>query len=325
MIQRAFLTIGLGLVACGPKTEPARAPEPAPATVEAPQPASSNPAPSEAQPPSETAPPDSPAPEAKPEAPAIRDVCYAMCDKVKAKCPQSAFESCRVNCTTYDPPPSGCEDVVRAALECARDAADLVCANVAPESCGKRFRQISACAAGEKPSASGEPASASLPNGFSVYENAGEGIRAPMPQGVAPGTDGVIATAKDTSGAVYTIRKLPRPEGRVNEKAFLKVAMNLLGRCSDKMKLKGLVEKPGRRQHSLRRKRARQRRQSGPRGVLSVRLRSQVTGGSTALHRTNVAAAEAAERGSTRSSGDASLARQHGGPRSATRSRGAGA
>jgi hypothetical protein len=169
-----------------------------------------------------------------------------MCDKVKAKCPQSAFESCRVNCTTYDPPPSGCEDVVRAALECARDAADLVCANVAPESCGKRFRQISACAAGEKPSASGEPASASLPNGFSVYENAGEGIRAPMPQGVAPGTDGVIATAKDTSGAVYTIRKLPRPEGRVNEKAFLKVAMNLLGRCSDKMKLKGLVEKPGR-------------------------------------------------------------------------------
>ena len=243
MFQRALLTIGLGLAACGPKTEPVKTPEPASSASPAPEP---TPVASEAPAPSDPAPPSNPAPEAKPAAASIHDVCFAMCDKVKAKCPKSAFESCRINCSKYDPPPSGCDDVVRSALECARDAADLVCANVAPESCGKRFRQITACAAGEKPSASGEPASASLPAGFTLYENASEGIVAPMPQGAAPGAEGIVATAKDTGGAVYTIRKLPRPEGKISERVFLKVAMNLLGRCSDKMKLQGMVDKPGR-------------------------------------------------------------------------------
>jgi hypothetical protein len=242
MLQRALLTIGLGLVACGPKTEPVKTAEPATSVVSVAEPA---PAPSATAAPSEPLPPSNPAPEAKPAAPSIHDVCYAMCDKVKAKCPQSAFESCRVNCTKYDPPPAGCDDVVRAALECARDAADLVCANVAPESCGKRFRQITACAAGEKPSGS-ETAAASLPAGFALYENASEGLRAPMPQSAAPGGEGIVATAKDSGGAVYSIRKLPRPAGKVSEKVFLKVAMNLLGRCSDKMKLQGMVDKPGR-------------------------------------------------------------------------------
>lgn len=211
MLQRALLTIGLGLAACGPRTEPVKTAEPAGSVVSV---AEAAPSPSEAPPPSEPAPPTQPAPKAKPAAPPIHDVCYAMCDKVKAKCPQSAFESCRINCSKYDPPPTGCDDVVRTALECARDAADLVCANVAPESCGKRFRQITACAAGEKPSASAEPTAASLPAGFAIYENAGEGLRAPMPQGAAPGGEGIVATAKDGSGAVYSIRKLPRPEGR---------------------------------------------------------------------------------------------------------------
>ncbi|HKY36452.1 MAG TPA: hypothetical protein VJN18_10960 [Polyangiaceae bacterium] len=243
MFKRALLTTFLGLAACGPKTEPVRNPEPAPSAAPTPEPV---PPVSEAQPPSEPAVPANPAPEAKPAAPSIHDVCYAMCDKVKVKCPQSAFESCRVNCTKFDPPPKGCDDVVRSALECARDAADLVCANVAPESCGKRFRQITACASGEKLAASSEPASAALPAGFAMYENASEGLHAPMPQGAAPGAEGIVATAKDTGGAVYTIRKLPRPAGKVSEKVFLKVGMNLLGRCSDKMKLQGMVDKPGR-------------------------------------------------------------------------------
>jgi hypothetical protein len=169
-----------------------------------------------------------------------------MCDKVKAKCPQSAFESCRLNCTKYDPPPTGCDDVVKGALTCAREAADLVCANVAPESCAKPFRQIAACASGKTPAAGNEPATAALPAGFTVYENAAEGLRAPMPEGAAPGGEGVIATAKHASGAVYSIRKVPRPAGKLNEKIFLKIGMGLLGRCSDKMKMGGMVDKPGR-------------------------------------------------------------------------------
>lgn len=244
MMQRALLLAGIILLGCGPKPEPATSPE-------APPSAGSAASVSEAPAPSEPVVSDHPAPEAppaaaSPAAPAIRDVCYEMCDRLRAKCPQSAFESCRVNCTTYDSPPDGCDDVVRSALTCARDAADLVCANVAPESCAKPFRQITACAAGQRPAAGGEPATLTLPAGFVLFESAAEGVRAPMPEGAAAGEAGVVASAKHAGGAVYTIRKLPRPEGKANEKMFLKTGMTLLGRCSDKMKMQGMVDKPGR-------------------------------------------------------------------------------
>src|SRR5688500_12331207 len=103
MIQRARFMIGLGLAACGPQAEPVTTPEPAPIGARAPAPAPAPEGTSGAKAPSAPAPPGSPAPEPKPAAPSIDDVCYAMCDKVKAKCPQSAFDNCRVNCTKYDP------------------------------------------------------------------------------------------------------------------------------------------------------------------------------------------------------------------------------
>jgi hypothetical protein len=170
-----------------------------------------------------------------------------MCDKVKEKCGKSSFDSCKVNCGKYDPPAEGCEDVVKKALSCARDAADLVCANVAPESCAKQFRQISACASGQKPVEAQEPTQPALPAGFALYDNAALGIRAPMPEGTAASNEpNVVVQAKYTDGAVYAIRKLPRPQGKLNEKVFLKLAMSLFGRCSDKMKMQGMVDKPGR-------------------------------------------------------------------------------
>jgi hypothetical protein len=67
-----------------------------------------------------------------------------------------------------------------------------------------------------------------------------------MPEGAVSGEGTTIATAKHPDGAVYSIRKLPRPEGKLNEKVFLKIAMNLFGRCTDKMKMQGMVDKPGR-------------------------------------------------------------------------------
>jgi hypothetical protein len=167
-----------------------------------------------------------------------------MCDKMKSKCPVAAHESCRVNCSKYDPPPAGCDQLVRAALSCARDAADLVCANVAPESCARAFRQLSACAAGQS-TAEPEPTEAGLPAGFAHYQNAIERISAPLPADVSAGSGDVLATAKH-DGATYSIRKLPRPAGKLNEKVFLKTAMALFGRCTDKMKMQGMVEKPGR-------------------------------------------------------------------------------
>jgi hypothetical protein len=246
MMQRALVLGGFWLMACGPKSEPAKTAEPEPAaSVVAAAPTASAEPPVEATPePVATAAETKPE-ETKPAAPSIHEVCFAMCDKLKDKCGKSSWETCRVNCGKYESPADGCEGVVRAALLCARDAPDLVCANVAPESCAKPFRQIAACASGKKPTEEAA-ANTALPSGFSMYENAAEGIHAPMPDGAAPGEGNVLATVKTAEGTVYSIRKLPRPEGKLNEKVFLKVGMNLFGRCSDKMKMQGMVDKPGR-------------------------------------------------------------------------------
>jgi hypothetical protein len=264
MIQRACVIGGLVFAACGPHARPgptAPGPEANGATAGGDN-ASSLPSASGAATESETAAAEADAKgggnatdpkaasdvkapsESKPAGPSIHEVCFAMCDKLKPKCPKSSFEACQLNCGKYESPAAGCEDVVKAALSCARDAADLVCANVAPESCAKSFRRIAACAAGQN-TVEAAPTVA-MPAGFSVYENPREGVSAPMPDGVAPGEAGVIATVKTAEGAVYSIRKLPRPAGKMNEKVFLKIGMNLFGRCSDKMKMQGMVDKPGR-------------------------------------------------------------------------------
>lgn len=248
MMQRAALIGGFWLVACGPASAPPAATPsetpPSASTPSAAAPVAEEPSPSDAAAPSAA---PAPTPEAKPPGPSVREVCLAMCDKVNEKCGKSAFESCRLNCGKYDPPAEGCADVVKSALSCARDAADLVCANVAPESCAKQFRQITSCASGQKPAEAKEPTHGALPAGFAAYDNAALGIHAPMPESTTAGSEpNVVVQAKHSDGAVYAIRKLPRPEGKLNEKAFLKLAMNLFGRCSDKMKMQGMVDKPGR-------------------------------------------------------------------------------
>ena len=246
MMQRALMIAGIWLTACGPKGEPAKTAEPAAAAASVEPVASTAPVAATAAPVAEvpTA-PAAPVAEAKPATPSIHDVCFEMCDKVKAKCPKNSFDACRVNCSKYESPSEGCEDVVKSALVCARDAADLVCANVAPESCAKPFRQITACASGQKPTTEAAPTAAALPPGFVLFESAQEGVRAPMPEG-AKADGAAFASAKHADGATYSIRKLPRPEGKLNEKVFLKIGMNLFGRCSDKMKMQGMVDKPGR-------------------------------------------------------------------------------
>lgn len=256
MMQRVGWIVGFCLAACassqpagpaGAESELASVSTSEPAAPAASAASTDAPTPS-ATPGSSATEPSLPEPAApKASGASIHDVCFAMCDKVKEKCPKSAFESCRVNCGKYESPSEGCEGVVKAALSCARDAADLVCANVAPESCAKQFRQISACASGQKPVEAADTGGAKLPSGFALYDNATLGVQAPMPEGTAAGTEpNVVVQAKGSDGAMYSIRKLPRPEGKLNEKAFLKLAMNLFGRCSDKMKMQGMVDKPGR-------------------------------------------------------------------------------
>src|SRR5690242_3172269 len=98
MMQRALVIAGIWLTACGPKGEPAKTAEPAgPAPAAEPVP-SAAPAATSAAPMVEAAPaPAAPVAEAKPATPSIHEVCFEMCDKVKAKCPKNAFDACRVN------------------------------------------------------------------------------------------------------------------------------------------------------------------------------------------------------------------------------------
>ncbi len=183
----AWALLVAGLAGCA-GSPPAPAPPPAPvvsdaSAPEAPAPAPPASAPTSPPPGADTAPP------APPAAP-LMPICQAKCDKLVAKCGKVSVENCRLNCGKYDPPPAGCSDPVRAALECARDAKDLTCANVAPESCAAKFREIAACSSGvatQKPS----EAPAGLPDGWERYSDSPTGFQVAIPQGSANKSDGV--------------------------------------------------------------------------------------------------------------------------------------
>jgi hypothetical protein len=167
-----------------------------------------------------------------------------MCDQLVAKCGTSSVESCRLNCGRYDPPPAGCDSQVRAALECARDARDLTCANVAPESCSGQFREIAACSSGVATKKESD-APAGLPQNWERYVDTPHGFQVPMPKGGVDKSETVRAvTAAD--GTTYTVSVLPLPGEKPSEKMLLHLLMKIQGRCSDKLKLDGFVEKPGR-------------------------------------------------------------------------------
>lgn len=205
------------------------------ATAEAPPPSgASNPPAASAEPPP------------TPSAPSILSICLAKCDKLVSKCGTPAVESCRVNCTKYDPPPQDCGDPVRAALECARDAKDLTCANVAPESCAKKFRAIAACTAGEA-SEKPEKAPAGLPDGWERVRDS-NGFALDLPRGsiVKAGPEGPVRTVSGADGTLYTVSVLPLLKDKPSEKSLLHFLMKVQGRCSDKVKLDGFIEKAGR-------------------------------------------------------------------------------
>jgi hypothetical protein len=204
-----------------------------------------------AAPSAEAPPPVSPPPEAAPakpppsNEPALASVCLGKCDKLAARCAKTAVENCRLSCAKYEGWSGGCDQEVRAALACARDAADVSCANVAPESCGPKFRDAHACTSGSA-RATAEDKKDVLPAGWQELRDASVGFSVPMPSGAAPKTvDGHTQyAAKGADGTDYTLDVLPPPSDKPSEKTLLRVLTKLLGRCSDKLKLDGFIEKP---------------------------------------------------------------------------------
>jgi hypothetical protein len=132
-------------------------------------------------------------------------------------------------------------------LECARDAKDLTCANVAPESCAKKFRAIAACSAGEAPQKV-EQAPAGLPEGWEKITDAANGFSIAMPRGSTEkaGPEGPVRSVAGSDGTRYTVSVLPLLKDKPSEKSLLHFLMKVQGRCSDKVKLDGFIEKAGR-------------------------------------------------------------------------------
>lgn len=205
---------------------PSAAPSAAPvASVEAPPPVATAAAPEKAEP--------------------VAPICMAKCEKLVAKCSKTALETCRLNCSKYEPAPTECLEQVRAALECARAAKDLTCANVAPESCFPKFREIARCSAGESPTQAAGPKG--LPEGWEKVSDAAAGFSLAMPSGSTEkaGPEGSVRSATAPDGTIYTVSVRPLLKDKPSEKSLLHFLMKVQGRCSDKLKLDGFVEKEG--------------------------------------------------------------------------------
>jgi hypothetical protein len=247
--QGLALTLGLGL-AVGCAGAPANAAAPAaaaPSLAPVPSaPPSVLPAASAAAELSTPAPVPVPVASATANAVSFAPICRAKCDELVAKCSKASVDSCRLNCSKYDAPQAECAAQVRAALECTRDAQDLTCANVAPESCSAKFKEIAACTAGEAP----KPASPSgaLPEGWETIRDAANGFSIALPSGstAADSAEGPVRAVTAADGTTYTVSVLPLLKEKPSEKSLLHFLMKVQGRCSDKVKLDGFVEKEGR-------------------------------------------------------------------------------
>jgi len=172
-----------------------------------------------------------------------------MCEAQAPKCSAEQVKGCRHNyCSRYAGAPDVCEPSARAALECAQNQPDfLLCSNVVPEGCAKKFRAIEKCiSTGEPPPPEAE--GPKMPDGWARYEANDAAFSVLMPKGVEAKTEGGVRSWTAKSGEVtYSISlQAPPAEKKFDQKAFLRIAMKLLGRCQDKMKLFAIVEKEDR-------------------------------------------------------------------------------
>ncbi|MGC4090698.1 MAG: hypothetical protein QM756_23065 [Polyangiaceae bacterium] len=170
-------------------------------------------------------------------------LCEKGCDKMKANCSSSSVDNCRMNCSQYEHPPAGCEEEARAALECANSAEDTTCVNIAPEICAHKFQRVVACANG-KPIAAKEE-NVKTPDGWERYAAKSAGFSGLMPKGMSEANEGGVPTHSVKVGNLtYAVRILPPPKERPTQKSMVQVAMGILGKCNQKLKLFGMVERP---------------------------------------------------------------------------------
>lgn len=170
----------------------------------------------------------------------LSQLCNKMCDAVAPKCTPLQLKGCRSTCDNYETHPPACDGVVRTALECARADKDfLFCANVVPDSCAKQFKAINTCKETGKPPE--DATAAGMPARWERYK--GKGFSVVVPKGMKP--DGEKKwRVKAPSGVVYEVAVYPAPTGKLNNRTFLLAGNKIFGKCSPKLKLHAIVEKP---------------------------------------------------------------------------------
>jgi len=232
---------------CGGPKPPESAEDPATSSDPAPAPASAESAPKASA--AEGAAPSAASAAPAAAAPPVGVLCEKMCDAQAPKCSAEQVKNCRHNyCSRYSGAPDVCEPSARAALECAQSQPDaLLCSNVVPSICAKKFFAIEKClSTGVAPPPDAE--GPKVPDGWSRYEANDAAFSVLMPKGVETKTEtGVKSWTAKAGDATYSITlQPPPPEKKFDQKAFLRIATKLLGRCGDKMKLFAIVEKEDR-------------------------------------------------------------------------------
>lgn len=241
------LCVAACLAACSSQTPPATTPEPEPAPE--PQTPAEQPELGEAAEPSEgeqqpAAPSEEEGSEETPPKEPLASLCNKMCDAVAPKCTPLQLKGCRSTCDGYEAHPPACDGVVRTALECARADKDfLFCANVVPDSCAKEFKAINIC--NETGAPPKDAQAQGMPDGWERYK--GPGFSVIVPKGMKAETRDGIKTwrVKAPSGVVYEVALHRPPTGKLDNRAFLRAGNAIFGKCSPKLKLHALVEKPG--------------------------------------------------------------------------------
>lgn len=250
MVSLLLLSAGVFASACGGSSQQAASPTPSdvpPATPPPDDAAATKPdtaQPGGAEKPSGDKAADPGAAPAATAEVALVDLCEEGCKKIKAKCAGSSYDNCHMNCAQYEHGPKGCEKEAREALECAKNAEDVTCVNIAPEICAFKFRKVVACSNGTTLEAK-EEAGAKTPPGWERYTAKSAGFSTLMPKGVTEGQEGGQPqfTTKEGDGT-YNVRILPAPKEKPTQKNMVQVAMGALGKCNRNMKLYGMVDRP---------------------------------------------------------------------------------
>ena len=184
----------------------------------------------------------------KPKGKPLSQLCNTMCGAQTSKCKPAQIEACKHNyCERYGDPPEACEPSVRSALECGESDPDfLLCSNIVPDSCAKKFKAAETClSTGTPPEAEEGP---KMPAGWAKYQAKDANFTVTMPKDVAVKTEGGVKTwSAEAGGAKYEIRREAAPaQKKWDQRGFLNVAPKVLAPCTKGLKLTSLVERDDR-------------------------------------------------------------------------------